>query len=172
MIMLVITMKVKYADHDLPLPTHHACDCPHFLSNIRTNTNANTNTNTNTNTWLSCSHPSCLQLSSCPSSTTRARGRLTYLQYHLTPVTQSIVNCSEQRGIFVPRLHNIQRNTVKGIINAGILSSSHRMSSALSAVLLLCAIPKWRNRTMKKTMPRKAVDTKRKVPGNKSTVAL
>ena len=80
------------------------------------------------------------------------------------------INC--QRGIFVPRLHNIQRNTVKGIINAGILSSSHRMSSALAAVLLLCAIPKWRNRTMKKTMPRKAVDTKRKVPGNKSTVAL
>ena len=52
MIMMVMTMKVKYADHDLPLPTHHACDCPHFLSNIRTNTNANTNTNTNANSII------------------------------------------------------------------------------------------------------------------------
>ena len=165
--MLVITMKVKYADHDLPLPTHHACDCPHFLSNIRTNTNANTNTNTNTNTWLSCSHPSCLLLFSCPS---KRKADIFAISSH--PCHS--INCQLFRatGIFVPRLHNIQRNTVKGVVNAGILSSSHRMSSALSAVLLLCAIPKWRNRTMKKTMPRKAVDTKRKVPGNKSTVAL
>ena len=46
------------------------------------------------------------------------------------------------------------------------------MSSVLASAVLLFEIPMWRKTLMTKMIERKPVETKRKVPGKMSTVAL
>ena len=64
------------------------------------------------------------------------------------------------------------RKATKIILSKATISFSHSMSSEFAAVVFLFDIPMCKKTIMTKIILRKPVETKRKVPGKISTVAL